>query len=296
MEWRAMLALRADSNTFAAPFNWPAGRDTDQDGMPGCWEAEHELDPGVANNNDDFDNDGYTDLEEYINDVAAWPAPGEIVFTGATNNRYALIHNWRVTGVPVNISGIGNLPTSSPWQPSRYDTAVISNASVVIDAVGQHAGTLALQSDATLGITSGWLKANSLNIGAGCALNVMPGGALRLAGVGSIILGAGATFTNAGVLDVISWNGTLPAELVNSGTILDRSSIRIHSSNFNGQDFEVSIQGHRGHGYLLQICDHPASGVWQDVGSRVCGADEPITLIDGGGASGQQRFYRVAVD
>jgi len=296
VEWRAMLALRADSNSFAAPFNWPAGWDTDQDGMPDHWEQEHGLDPNVANNNGDFDCDLYTDLEEYLNEVAAWPAPGEIIFTGATNNRYALIHNWRVTGVPVNISGIGNLPTSSPWQPSRYDTAVISNFSVVVDSVGQHAGTLALRSGATLDITNGWLKANSLDVGAGCALNVAPGGTLRLAGSGSITLGGGATFTNAGMLDIVSWNGTLPAGLVTTGTVLDRNSIRVDSAGLNGQDFEATIQGHRGHAYQLQVRNEPASGTWQNVGAPVAGEGAPIILTHEGGATADARLYRVAVD
>jgi hypothetical protein len=294
-EWRALWALRIDTNGVA-PFNRPAGWDTDRDGMPDAWEIEHGLDPNVANNNADFDNDFYSDLEEYLNEIAAWPAPGPIHFTEDETSRYASIFNWRVHGVPVNISGIGSLPTSSLWQPGRFDTAVISNASVVIDAVGQHAGTLKLLSGATLNITNGWLKANSLDIGAGCALNVASGGVLRLTGSGSIVLGPGATFTNAGMLDVISWNGTLPAGLVNTGTVLDRSSIRVDSARVNGQAFEVSLQGFRGHSYQLQVRDEPSIGAWQNVGVRVYGPDSLITLTDAGGVGGLQKYYRVAVD
>jgi hypothetical protein len=70
VEWRSLWALRMDTNG-AAPYNRPAGWDTDQDGMPDTWETEHGLNPNVANNNADFDNDFYTDLEEYLNEVAA---------------------------------------------------------------------------------------------------------------------------------------------------------------------------------------------------------------------------------
>ena len=45
--------------------------DTDQDGIPDYWETTFGLDPNVPGNNNDRDSDGYTDLEEYINWLAA---------------------------------------------------------------------------------------------------------------------------------------------------------------------------------------------------------------------------------
>jgi hypothetical protein len=205
-EWRSLLALRADITTGAAPFNRPAGWDTDGDGMPDVWELEHGLNPNVANNNGDFDNDGYTDLEEYLNDIAAWPAPGDVIFTGATNSRYAAIFNWQVNGQPVNVSGRGLVTTFSLWQPGRYDTAIINNRTVVVDAVGQHAGTLRLRDDAILNITNGWLKvSNTLEIAtAGAATLNLSGGRLR---VGTLNKGAGAGAFNF-------TGGTLSADVV----------------------------------------------------------------------------------
>jgi hypothetical protein len=307
VEWRGLLAFRADTNSGAAPFNRPAGWDTDGDGMPDYWEIEHGLDPNVANNNGDFDNDGYTDLEEYLNDIAAWPAPGNIIFTGATNNRYAQIFNWQVSGEQVNISGLGVVTTASPWQPSRYDTAIISNATVVVDAVGQHAGILRLTNNATLNITNGWLKiANALEIGTNCttsvkltgsldvATNLVNGGTLRLTGSASLTVGG--TFTNTGLLDIMTWGGTLPVGFVNTGTVLDRSAIRVASVQANGPDFEVMIQGYTGHNYQLQYRDDLLSGTWANISAPVTGANAPIILTHAGGATAQQRFYRVAVD
>jgi hypothetical protein len=210
VEWKTMLSYRADTNTFAAPYIRPAGWDTDQDGMPDYWEQEHGLNPSVTNNNADFDDDGYTDLEEYLNEIAAWPAPGNIIFNGNTNNRYALIHNWQVNGEPVNISGLGTVTTSSPWQPSKHDTAIISNSTVVGDSVGQHAGILRLAPDAannaTLNITNGWLKvADTLEIAtAGTAAANLSGGRLY---VSNLVIGAGSGLFNF-------TGGTLSADVV----------------------------------------------------------------------------------
>jgi len=45
----------------------PPPKDTDNDGMPDKWELRQGLDPHQANNNNDEDRDGYTDIEEYLN-------------------------------------------------------------------------------------------------------------------------------------------------------------------------------------------------------------------------------------
>lgn len=44
-----------------------AKKDSDGDGMPDEWEIAMGLNPDVADDNADLDNDGYTNIEEYIN-------------------------------------------------------------------------------------------------------------------------------------------------------------------------------------------------------------------------------------
>ena len=269
----------------------PADWDTDGDGMPDNWEIQHGLNPNdPADRNDDFDHDGYTNLEEYLNEVGAFKAVQDIVWDGSTNNRYAQIENWDIA-----------------FQPSRFDAAIISNATVVVDAIGQHAGILRLTNNATLNITNGWLKiANRLEVSAGCtnavkltgslevATNLVNNGTLRLTGAAA--LSVGGVLTNNGVLDIMTWSGTLPAGFVNQGTVLDRSLLRVSSAVPAGPDFQVTMQGYIGHNYQLQYRNDLPGETWTSIGVPVAGANAPLVLAHAGGATAQRRFYRVAVD
>ena len=177
--------------------------DTDQDGMPDDWESKYGLSPTVASNNGDFDSDGYTNLEEYLNDVAAFKATGPLEFSGS--GRYADWNNW-----------------TRRWEPSRVDDVQINVGTATVDAIGQKAGTLTIGSNAgdnaTLNITSGWLEVtDEVVIGAdpaaAAALN-LSGGVLDTP---ELSKGASGSFSFTG--------GTLHAEsvnfdLVNSGGTL----------------------------------------------------------------------------
>lgn len=201
VEWRSMLSYRADPTTGAAPFNRDANWDTDQDGMPNAWEAKHGLDPSAADNNGDFDIDGYTNLEEYINEVAEWPASAPVVFKGATSTRYAVITNWNLGS---NFNNVGTTSTSY-WQPSKYDVAQIQGGTAVVDAVGQHAGILQVAgpaaASAELNITAGWIEvANTLNVGTFTTFNAS-GAPVTNTGTGVVTqTGGSVTVANAVVL------------------------------------------------------------------------------------------------
>jgi hypothetical protein len=257
-----LLSYRADTSTGAAPFNRDANWDTDGDGMPDEWEQRHDLNPNVANNNADFDADGYTDLEEYLNEVAAWPAPGPIVFNGA-NSRYAEILNWNVLGIDVAIQGKGVVTTSSHWQPSRYDVAIISSGTVVVDAVGQHAGMLLVADETgggnpTLNITAGWLEAADAVLVGGAAAGQ---GALHLSG-GKLV----TSFLGRGPEgDFQFTGGTLAAEVVafdlvnNGGTIAPGASPgNTHVMGdlvMQSGDIEIELFGTAGGEYDTLIVD-----------------------------------------
>ncbi len=153
-----LAALLATPTTTRA-----AGYDSDNDGMPNSWELTHGLNPNLASDAfADFDDDGYVNIIEHVNDAGDFPAPTPIKFVGAGAARYALATNWRTDD--------GGITAGTAWQPSWFDSANIADGTVVVDAVGQHAGDLTLglvAADApTLSVTSGWLKvADTLTIG-----------------------------------------------------------------------------------------------------------------------------------
>jgi hypothetical protein len=199
-EWRALVATPMTPR--------PAGFDTDNDGMPNTWETMHMLNPNMADNNGDADTDGYTNLEEYINEIAAWPAIAALQFTGAKNRRYAEIHNW-IVAPSKNHTGVKK---TAYWQPSRYDTAQITAGTAVVDAVGQHAGVLEVAANGTAEIYDGWLDVER---------GVTVGGRVNLRG-GTLRTGV-ISKTRGGVFDFTG--GTLSAEsvrfdLVNDGGVI----------------------------------------------------------------------------
>lgn len=58
------------SNITSSPIaSRPSNWDSDNDGMPDIWENAVGLNPNVADENDDMDGDGYTNIEEYLNIV-----------------------------------------------------------------------------------------------------------------------------------------------------------------------------------------------------------------------------------
>ncbi|HSV16097.1 MAG TPA: hypothetical protein VLI90_17685 [Tepidisphaeraceae bacterium] len=203
-EWNSLLALRGATNggvgatgTYARAANF----DSDADGMPDVWEVAHGLNPAVADNNGDYDGNGYTNLEEYLNELAAFPSPSAVVFNNANaNSRYAEIGNW-TTGV---------------FEPSRYDEAQVNSGSAAIDAVGQHAGTLKIATNsgnsATLNVTAGWIDiAQSLLVG--------PGGSGQVTQTGGIVHG-GTSVVIGGATGIGSYalsGGTLSTPLLTKG-------------------------------------------------------------------------------
>ena len=188
-----LVALGVSNGGFGTLGGGTAPVDTDQDGMPDDWETKHGLSPLTNSNNGDFDADGYTNLEEYLNDLAAFTATGPLEFDGS--GRYADWNNW-----------------TRRWEPSRVDDVHVNVGTATVDAVGQRAGTLRIGttagSDGTLNIDSGWLEVtDEVVIGADPAATAvlnLTGGMLSTPVLSK---GAGGSFNFTG--------GTLHADTVN---------------------------------------------------------------------------------
>jgi hypothetical protein len=126
--------------------------------------------------------------------------------------------------------------------------------------------------------------------GSGAVIN---SGTLRL--VGNATIPTDITLINNGLLDLMTWQGSLPAGFVNNGTVLDRSLVRVGAMAIEQPDTKITMQGYVGHTYQLQFRDDLTSGNWTDIGTPVAGADAPITFTHAGGGIGQRRFYRAVV-
>jgi hypothetical protein len=186
--------------------------------MPDTWEAAHGLSPAIADNNGDFDSDGYTNLEEYINEIAEWPAPQPIIFTGGAGGRYALITNWDIQ-----------------WQPSKYDVARINSGSAVVDSVGQHAGTLQVAaggSAAALSVIGGWIEiATALQIGVSGNGVLQQSGGIISAPV-TTISASGSINQTGGLANLGAVSGAGSASI--SGGTMQVSSIRLANLSVSG--------------------------------------------------------------
>ncbi|MEI7956288.1 MAG: discoidin domain-containing protein, partial [Verrucomicrobiota bacterium] len=192
----------------------------------------------------------------------------------------------------------GEVPVASILPPG---TALSVEQAGTFDLNGatQKVASLALAPAATVNLGGGHLTTAG-NSGAAVVQGTLTGsgtltntGTLRL--VGDAALAFTGTFTNTGTLDIMTWNGTLPAGFVNQGTVLDRGRVRIDSFGKSGASVTVTITGYTGHIYQLQRADG-LSGPWQDVGPAQPGTGTDMALTDPtGGANTDRRFYRVKV-
>ncbi|MFM7244221.1 MAG: autotransporter-associated beta strand repeat-containing protein [Planctomycetaceae bacterium] len=270
-----------------------AATDTDNDGMPDAWESSLGLNPAVANNNADFDADGYTDLEEYLNDLAAWPAPLPAVLATGSSVRYAMWSNW-----------------DTAWQPSRLDTAVVASGTAVVDAVGQDAGTLLVGgttagTTATLSLTSGGLRvATNLQIGSSTASTgraTVGGGGLTVGGTimsGSATSGVfavtGGTVSTGEILVASSGTWTIGGGMVRAASIRGASSgtatrtLSWSSGTIQNRDAATDLTIAGSNGLVLALSGSGAKTLAADdgrtvtVAARISGTGAAVTKTGGG--------------
>lgn len=202
-----------------------AGWDSDNDGMPNLWETSMGLNPNSATDaTQDVNGSGYVNVQKYLDEVGAFPAPAAITFTGASGGNFANITNWKAGSI--DSAGVN-------WQPTRFDEAQINSGIVVSNKVGMHAGVLKIATGAsdtaTLNISGGWLQVENQLVIGGTDTSV---GTVNLSGgdLTAPILSKGASsnfsFTggalHAGIVtfDLVNQGGTLaPGYRTNAVTI-----------------------------------------------------------------------------
>jgi hypothetical protein len=173
---------------------------------------------------------------------------------------------------------------SSAFVPGEGTVNLDSLSGVAGSAVNLDNTTLVITGNDHASVFAGSLTGNG---------SLTVNGTLRL--VGDAALGFTGPFTNNGVLDIMTWNGTLPAGFANNGIVLDRSKVRVNSVAKSEASFTLKITGFTGHNYQLQRSDD-LSGPWQDVGTAQPGEGAELIFTDPAGASGNHGFYRVSVN
>jgi len=120
--------------------------DSDHDGMPDWWELQNSLDPNdPADRNGDFNGDGYTNLEKYINAIvsgpyipdtnAPYPDPmtwdAEPNAVSSTSVSMAATVAADLTGVEYYFANVTDPNHDSGWQtsPLYTDTSLLNNTS-----------------------------------------------------------------------------------------------------------------------------------------------------------------------
>jgi pectate lyase len=194
-----------------------ANFDTDHDGMPNTWEATYGLNPNDPNDrNGDFDADGYTNLEEYLNSLAPIPSPKTIVWTGGSAGRYELIANWDI-----------------PWQPTLSGKTEIDSGKATVGYLGQEAGTLYVANttggSAELAITTGGTLNVAYGLYVGKAANAAGTATLSGGSLGSTLqfigdLGKG-TFNQSGGTNTTAYLGLGSAPAASGTYALNGGSV-----------------------------------------------------------------------
>ncbi len=141
-----------------------------------------------------------------------------------------------------------------------------------------------LTNDGTLLCSSGTLLLDGV---------VVNNGTARL--TSGSVLSTTDTFYNNGVLDLLTADGEVPANLINNGIIIDSSGLDLETFGISGNDFTLSLPTFEGHTYQLQWSDSLESDSWHDVGAAKTGNGTVQPFTDPGGATHGTRFYRVLV-
>jgi hypothetical protein len=214
----------------------------------------------------------------------------------ATTSPPNLAHSLTYNGSPVAPTAFGNYNVVATITDPNYSgslSSVFSITKILTVSAGQTLNLpltsetyQSIQNHGTLVLPSGSLSVTG---------NVTNSGTIRL--YGNTAFNITGTFTNTGVIDVINWNRSLPLNLLNIGTILDRSAIRVLTTETNSTHFTLSIPNFEGHIYQLEATPDLIAP-WQPLGDPISGtgtALAPSTLQFSPLLDGPQKFFRVMV-
>lgn len=220
---------------------------------------------------------------------------------GSSGTAFQPINGGLLSGAALSIDGGATAVMDDTASPSEI--CVTGGGATLVTNIAS-TGTLCKGGSGALYIGAGsLLSVGAFEVVTGQTI-VTAGGRLTVAGsvtnlgtvrlFGNAQLSVGGQFINNGTLDIMNWNGILPAGFVNNGAVLDRSAIKIESSAIQGSSFNVTIMGYQGHTYQLQYSSSLNPASWIDVGPPQQGNQVSIVFTNGPAVG--QGYYRVAVD
>jgi len=125
-----IIDSQADVGGWPVLASTPAPTDSDADGMPDAWETARGLNPASAADRNLVDADGYTRLENYLNELAApaFPLP-----TIASAPASAVVSPGAGLALSVTAAGVG--PFAYQWYKNSVAIAGSTSASLVAAGV-----------------------------------------------------------------------------------------------------------------------------------------------------------------
>ncbi|MEO5715501.1 MAG: autotransporter-associated beta strand repeat-containing protein [Luteolibacter sp.] len=113
---------------------------------------------------------------------------------------------------------------------------------------------------------------------------------------GGALLQASQDFFNRGTLDLITAAPVAVQNLVNTGSILDSSLVRVDSFVKSGDSVTLTIQSYSGHRYQLQCSATLLSDSWQNVGESKVGVTGSVLSFQASVVAAEAGcFYRIRV-
>ena len=196
-----------------------------------------------------------------------------------------------VAGGYIKIPG-GQITVESGATMTLREPSTTMAASVQIDAGGFVHGCGVLLADV---INYGLLAADC---GTGTSLTLLGSvtnhGTAR-ASHDSALISSSAPFTNHGTLDFLTGVETLPAMLVNNGTIYQLSTAPAVGMTFEGADVSLTLTVPDGHSYQFQASPDLAADNWINIGSPQVGNNGTLTSTHPNGGTFDRFFYRYII-
>ena len=124
-----IIDSQADVGGWPSLVSTPAPPDSDADGMPDAWETARGLNPADSSDRNLVDSEGYTRLENYLNELAAPAFPLPVIDVAPTS---VTVASGAALGLAVTASGTG--PLTYQWFKDDEPIAGATTATYVVAA------------------------------------------------------------------------------------------------------------------------------------------------------------------